>query len=94
MLQISQIVKIYVLFLTETIHQVIKKFKPDSLKKGNIKNLNGEVIGVHDGIINFTIGQRKGIKVSDKEALYVIKIDAENNEIIVGGREHLGKKEN
>ena len=71
---------------------VIKKFKPDSLKKGNIKNLNGEVIGVHDGIINFTIGQRKGIKVSDKEALYVIKIDAENNEIIVGGREHLGKK--
>ena len=71
---------------------VIKKFKPDSLKKGNIKNLNGEVIGVHDGIINFTIGQRKGIKVADKEALYVIKIDAENNEIIVGGREHLGKK--
>ena len=71
---------------------VIKKFKPDSLKKGNIKNLNGEVIGVHDGIINFTIGQRKGIKVSDKEALYVIKIDAENNEIIVGGREHLWKK--
>ncbi|MDC2993318.1 tRNA 2-thiouridine(34) synthase MnmA [Candidatus Pelagibacter sp.] len=71
---------------------VIKKFKPDSLKKGNIKNLNGEVIGVHDGIVNFTIGQRKGIKVADKEALYVIKIDAKNNEIIVGGREHLGKK--
>ena len=71
---------------------VIKKFKPDSLKKGNIKNLNGEVIGVHDGIINFTIGQRKGIKVADKEALYVIKIIAENNEIIVGGRGHLGKK--
>ena len=45
---------------------VIRKFKPDSYKKGNIKNLNGEVIGVHDGIINFTIGQRKGIKVSDK----------------------------
>ena len=52
----------------------------------------GEVIGVHDGIINFTIGQRKGIKVASKEALYVVKIDAENNEIIVGGREHLGKK--
>ena len=71
---------------------VIKKFKPDSLKKGNIKNTMGEVIGVHDGIINFTIGQRKGIKVASKEALYVVKIDAENNEIIVGGREHLGKK--
>ena len=71
---------------------VIKKFKPDALKKGNIKNINGEVIGVHDGIINFTIGQRKGIKLANKEALYVIKINAENNEIIVGPRERLGKK--
>ena len=71
---------------------VIKKFRPDSFKKGNIKNLDGKVVGVHDGIINFTIGQRKGIKVSDKEALYVINIDAENNEIIVGQKENLGKK--
>ena len=71
---------------------VIKKFRPDSFKKGNIKNLNGEVIGVHDGIINFTIGQRKGIKVSDIEPLYVIKISSENNEIIVGPKEKLGKK--
>ena len=70
---------------------VIQKFRPDSFKKGNIKNLEGKVIGVHDGIINFTIGQRKGIKVSDKEALYVLKINSENNEIIVGPKEHLGK---
>tara|TARA_B100000575_G_scaffold54404_1_gene40840 strand:- start:627 stop:1745 length:1119 start_codon:yes stop_codon:yes gene_type:complete len=71
---------------------VIKKFKPESLKKGNIRNVKGEVVGVHNGIINFTIGQRKGIKVADKEALYVIKINAEKNEIIVGSKEHLGKK--
>ena len=71
---------------------VIQKFRPDSLKKGNIKDTNGKVIGVHDGIINFTIGQRKGIKVSDKEALYVIRIDPEKNEIIVGPKEKLGKK--
>ena len=71
---------------------VIQKFRPDALKKGNIKDLDGKVIGVHDGIINFTIGQRKGIKVSDKEALYVIKIDSEKNEIIVGPREKLGKR--
>ena len=70
---------------------VIQKFRPGSLKKGNIKNLDGKVIGVHDGIINFTIGQRKGIKVSDSEPLYVIKIDSEKNEIIVGPREKLGK---
>ena len=71
---------------------VIQKFRPDSLQKGNIKDLTGKVIGVHDGIINFTIGQRKGIKVSDKDPLYVIKIDSKKNEIIVGPREKLGKK--
>ncbi|WP_075501503.1 tRNA 2-thiouridine(34) synthase MnmA [Candidatus Pelagibacter communis] len=71
---------------------VIRKFRPDSLKKGNIKDLDGKVIGVHDGIINFTIGQRKGIKVSDIEPLYVIKINSDKNEIIVGPREKLGKK--
>jgi tRNA-uridine 2-sulfurtransferase len=71
---------------------VIRKFKPNSFKKGNIKNLNGKVIGVHDGIINFTIGQRKGIKVSDTEPLYVLKIDSIKNEIIVGPRTKLGKK--
>jgi tRNA-specific 2-thiouridylase len=71
---------------------VIRKFRPDSFKKGNIKDLKGKVIGVHDGIINFTIGQRKGIKVSDVEALYVLKINSDKNEIIVGPREKLGKK--
>ncbi len=71
---------------------VIQKFRPDSFQKGNIKNLDDEVIGVHNGIINFTIGQRKGIKVSDKEALYVLKINSEKNEIIVGPKEKLGKK--
>ena len=71
---------------------VIRKFRPDSFKKGNIKNLQGKVIGVHDGIINFTIGQRKGIKVSNEEPLYVLKINSDKNEIIVGPREKLGKK--
>ena len=71
---------------------VIQKFKPESYKKGNIKDLSGKVIGVHDGIVNFTIGQRKGIKVSDKEPLYVLKINADKNEIIVGPKDKLGKK--
>jgi tRNA-specific 2-thiouridylase len=68
---------------------VIEKFRPNSYNKGNIKNIEGKVIGVHDGIINYTIGQRKGIKISHKNPLYVIKIIAETNEIIVGGKEHL-----
>jgi tRNA-uridine 2-sulfurtransferase len=71
---------------------VIKKFRPESYKKGNIKNLEGNVIGVHDGIINFTIGQRKGIKVSDTEPLFVLKINSDKNEIVVGPRDYLGKK--
>ena len=71
---------------------VIRKFRPGSYKKGNIKNLEGKVIGVHDGVINFTIGQRKGIKVSDTEALYVLKIDSDKNEIVVGTRDKLGTK--
>ena len=47
-------------------------------EKGNIKDLEGKVIGVHDGIVNFTIGQRKGIKVSSDKPLYVIDINTEN----------------
>ena len=50
------------------------------------------VIGVQDGLINFTIGKRKGIKISDKDPLYVIRIDSKKNEIIVGPREELGTK--
>ena len=70
---------------------VIQKFRPESLQKGNIKDLDGKVIGVHEGIINFTIGQRKGIKISDKDPLYVLKINSDKNEIIVGPRENLAR---
>ena len=71
---------------------VIQKFRPDAFQKGNIKNLDGKVIGVHDGIVNFTIGQRKGIKIAEKEPLYVLEIISQKNEIIVGPREKLIKK--
>ncbi len=70
---------------------VIEKFRPNSFNKGNIKNMEGKVVGIHDGIINYTIGQRKRIKISDKNPLYVIKIIANTNEIIVGSKEHLIK---
>ena len=71
---------------------VIKKYRPDSHKKGNIKDTSGKVIGVHEGIVNFTIGQRKGIKISNSEPLYVIEIKADKNEIIVGSKSQLIKK--
>mgnify|MGYP001431881378 CR=1 FL=1 len=71
---------------------VIKKFRPDAFRKGNIKNLNGKVIGVHDGIVNFTIGQRRGIKIAEKDPLYVLEINSDKNEIIVGPKNKLAKK--
>ncbi len=72
---------------------VIEKFRPESLRKGNIKSTNGKVLGVHDGIINFTIGQRRGIKIADTNPLYVIDILPEKNEIIVGYKDELIKKD-
>ena len=68
---------------------VIKKFRPESFKKGKIIDLNGKQIGEHDGIINYTIGQRKGIKISNSKPLYVININAEDNVVIVGNKENL-----
>ena len=68
---------------------VIKKFRPESFKPGNIIDLNGEKLGEHEGIINYTIGQRKGIKISSTDPLYVVNIDADKNQIIVGSRESL-----
>jgi len=68
---------------------VIKKFRPESFKPGDILDLSKNKIGKHDGIINYTIGQRKGIKISSTEPLYVINIDADKNTIIVGPKESL-----
>ncbi len=72
---------------------VIKKFRPESFKPGKILDLQGNQIGEHDGIINYTIGQRKGIKIASDNPLYVINIDADNNNIIVGTKECLEVKE-
>ena len=69
--------------------QIIKKFRPQSFEKGDILNIKGEKIGNHEGIVNYTIGQRRGIKIADKEPLYVVKIDSEKNTIIVGTKKNL-----
>ena len=71
---------------------VIKKFSPDSFKPGKILDINGNHIGEHEGIINYTIGQRKGIKISSNYPLYVININANNNSIIVGSKDCLEVK--
>lgn len=68
---------------------VIKKYHPDAILPGRIIDIDGKEIGAHNGIINYTIGQRKGIGMN--YALYVIKIDPVNNEIIVGPDHYLSK---
>lgn len=56
-------------------------------KKGEIVTAKGEILGYHNGIHYFTVGQRKGLKIAYKEPLYVISLDAQNNRVIVGGRD-------
>jgi len=68
---------------------VIKKFRPESFKTGDILDLSGKKLGQHEGIINYTIGQRKGIKISSTGPLYVVNINSDTNTIVVGPKESL-----
>lgn len=68
---------------------VIAKIRPTAFKKGQIVDLNGKVLGEHDGIINYTIGQRRGIGIAAQNPLFVVKIDATKNEIVVGEESYL-----
>ena len=71
---------------------VIEKYRPQSFKKGDILDINGNKLGTHNGIINYTIGQRKGIKISSTDPLYVVDIRAIDNTIIVGKKDFLNIK--
>jgi tRNA-specific 2-thiouridylase len=68
---------------------VIKKFRPESFKTGDIVDLSGTKLGEHEGIINYTIGQRRGIKIASSEPLYVVNINADKNLITVGSKDSL-----
>jgi len=68
---------------------VINKYRPESFMAGDIFDTKNNIIGKHDGIINFTIGQRKGIGISHDEPLYVVNIIAKENKVIVGKRSEL-----
>lgn len=68
---------------------VILKLRPDAGEPGAIIHVDGRILGQHTGILNFTIGQRKGLGVATGEPIYVIRIDAETRDVIVGPREAL-----
>ena len=68
---------------------VIERLKPNALEPGEIVDMDGHVIGRHDGIIHFTIGQRRGLGIAASAPLYVIKLDAVTRRVVVGPREAL-----
>jgi tRNA-specific 2-thiouridylase len=68
---------------------VIERLKPGAAAAGDIVDLDGNVLGRHDGIIHFTIGQRKGLKIAGPAPLYVVGLDAATQRVIVGPREAL-----
>ena len=71
----------------------VKKNAKQEIKSGNIVLKDGTILGKHEGLIHYTIGQRKGLGVSYKSPLYVISLNKEKNEVIVGEEKDLYKKE-
>jgi len=68
---------------------IIKKMHPEAHSGGEIVHLDGRVLGKHDGIINYTVGQRRGLGIAAAEALYVVKLEHKTGRVIVGPREAL-----
>ena len=70
---------------------VVEKYRPGALDPGEIVDLNGTVLGQHTGIINFTIGQRRGLGISSPDPLFVISLNPNTRRVTVGPREALAK---
>ncbi len=70
---------------------VIKKIRPNANNPGKFMHVDGFELGEHKGIVNYTIGQRKGLGVAFGQPVYVIKIDAENNIVYLGPESALVK---
>ncbi|WP_408631538.1 tRNA 2-thiouridine(34) synthase MnmA [Marinicauda salina] len=68
---------------------VVEKLRPGTSVPGEIVHLDGRVLGTHDGVIRYTVGQRRGLGVSVGEPLYVVRLDADNARVVVGPREAL-----
>ena len=68
---------------------IIERLKPGAAEAGEIVDLDGRVLGKHNGIIHFTVGQRRGLGVSTGSPLYVVRLDAERRRVVVGPRDAL-----
>ena len=77
---------------------VVRKLRPEANQPGDIVDLAGKVIGCHDGIVRFTVGQRRGLALggrdgTDNEPLYVVRLEPETRRVVVGPRSALGRSE-
>ncbi len=68
---------------------VIERLRPGAAEPGEIVDVDGSVLGRHDGVVRYTIGQRRGLGIAAGEPLYVVRIDADAARVIVGPREAL-----
>src|SRR5258707_11287729 len=68
---------------------IIGRLKPGAIEPGDIVDLEGRVIGRHQGIVHFTVGQRKGLGIASSAPLYVVRLDAAGRRVVVGPREAL-----
>jgi tRNA-specific 2-thiouridylase len=69
--------------------QVIERLRPGAAAPGDIVDVDGNVLGRHDGIIHFTVGQRRGLRIATGHPLYVIRLEAATRRVVVGPREAL-----
>jgi tRNA-uridine 2-sulfurtransferase len=72
---------------------VVERLRPGAIDPGDIVHVDGSVLGRHEGIIHYTVGQRRGIGIGGGEPLYVVKLDAGKKQVIVGPKEALLTKE-
>ena len=72
---------------------LIRKLRPEGVEPGEIVDLEGRGLGRHEGIVHYTIGQRRGLGIAGAEPLYVAKIDAKARRVIVGPREALRQED-
>jgi len=70
---------------------VIKRLRPDCSLPGEIRTMDGTVLGQHQGVLHYTVGQRRGLGVATGDPLYVVAIDADKRQVIVGPREALAR---
>ncbi len=72
---------------------VIRKLRPEAAAPGNIVDADGKVLATHDGVINYTIGQRRGLGIGGlADPLYVVRLDADRREVVVGPKHMLATR--